>query len=284
MEKTEMLEEQTNETEKTETETADEILDGVELTDTSDVEEFNDELEEPTNEKEKVKLFTQEEVDNIVKRRLSRKDKEYQKTLSKYLDTEEVLKKTIGGEDIEEVNKNLRDAYQEQGFELPEPIKPSLSQREIEILAKADAEDIIDEGYEAMQDEANRLANIGYENMTNRERVIFTTLCDKLTIENDVRELKKLGAKEDLLDDKEFIDFRKLFVSNVPIEKIYDMYKKSEPKPKAKNPGSMKNTTTQSDIKEYYTPEEAKKFTRKDYDKNPKLLEAVERSMTKWIE
>ena len=46
--------------------------------------------------------------------------------------------------------------------------------------------------------------------------------------------------------------------------------------------GSMKNKKTSSEVKDYYTPEEASKFTRKDYDKNPKLLEAVEKSMTLW--
>ena len=47
--------------------------------------------------------------------------------------------------------------------------------------------------------------------------------------------------------------------------------------------GSMKNaTSTDSGVKDFYTRDEALKFTRKDYDKNPELFKAVERSMLKW--
>ena len=44
----------------------------------------------------------------------------------------------------------------------------------------------------------------------------------------------------------------------------------------------MKTDTTKKEIKDFYTYEEASKFTRKDFDKNPALFKAVERSMTMW--
>jgi hypothetical protein len=47
--------------------------------------------------------------------------------------------------------------------------------------------------------------------------------------------------------------------------------------------GSMKNKTSEENtVKEFYSRDEALKFTKKDYDKNPALFAAVKRSMPKW--
>ena len=50
-----------------------------------------------------------------------------------------------------------------------------------------------------------------------------------------------------------------------------------------KTMGSMKNATSEDGtVKDFYSYEEATKFTKKDFDKNPALYEAVRKSMTKW--
>ena len=47
--------------------------------------------------------------------------------------------------------------------------------------------------------------------------------------------------------------------------------------------GSMKNTdSADNSVKDYYSPEEAKKFSVEDFNKNPALFEAVKKSMQKW--
>jgi hypothetical protein len=47
--------------------------------------------------------------------------------------------------------------------------------------------------------------------------------------------------------------------------------------------GSMKtNTSEDNGVKDFYSYEEAKKFTKADFDKNPELFKAVEASMSKW--
>lgn len=288
MEENEMLE-TSNETENTETETVEETQEGIKLTDTAETEETR---EEPVEEKEEVKKTFREileenpeyleeyqkEMDKAIKTRLNRKEKEYQREISKYKDTENVLRKTLEVQDGEDVNTKLREFYKEQGVELPEVYRPGLSEREIEILARAEAEDIIEDGYDAMVNEANRLARKEYKNLNDKEKVIFDTLAERLTAENDKKELKRLGAKEDLLKDEEFISFRKKFNSNVPMEEIYSLYKKQENKKTFENPGSMKNTKEQTK-KTFYTDEEISKLTSAELD-DPEVWEAVRNSMT----
>jgi hypothetical protein len=47
--------------------------------------------------------------------------------------------------------------------------------------------------------------------------------------------------------------------------------------------GSMKNTeSTDNGIKDYYSFEEAKRFTKADFDKNPDVYKKVIESMPKW--
>ncbi len=47
--------------------------------------------------------------------------------------------------------------------------------------------------------------------------------------------------------------------------------------------GSMKSTASHdSGVKEFYTREEALRFSRKELDKNPALFKALEASMLKW--
>jgi hypothetical protein len=47
--------------------------------------------------------------------------------------------------------------------------------------------------------------------------------------------------------------------------------------------GSMKsNNIKDTNIKDFYSVEEARKFSQEDYDKHPGLYEAVVKSMKKW--
>ena len=276
MENEEMLE-QTNESENVETQTTEENVDGIELTDTSEEVEENEETIE-TEEKEEVKKFTQEEVDDIVKRRLARKEREYQRELSKYQDTDNVLRTALNLSEEDDTNSKLRQFYEEDGVKLPDRINSGLSEHDVEVLARGDAELFIEEGYASMEEEANRLANIGYKNLNEREKILFTTLAEKLTEENDRKSLLSVGASEELLNTKDFQDFRKKFNSNVDIKDIYSLYKNSQPKKKKENPGSMKNAKT-TGTKDYYTDEEISKMSLEDLD-DPGVWETVRKSMT----
>lgn len=289
MENEEMLE-QTNETENVDTQTTEEIEgEGIELTDTSDTEE-----QESVRKKEEVRQSLKEllksnpdyqaEFSEMVKSRLDRQERGYQKELAKYKDTENVLKSALHVNDMGEANKKLREYYEGEGIKLPEVYKPGLSSREIEVLAKADAQDFINEGYDSMVNEANRLASKKYENLNERERVIFNTLAEKLTEENNKRELLKLGAKEDVLGDKDFIAFKNKFNSSTSIGDIYSLYMKTQDgtkKPVAM--GSMKDTTAQKEVKSFYSPKDVENMTDDDWNK-PGAWEKVLASMKKWKE
>ena len=293
-EKNEMLE-QTNESENVETQATEEFEEGIELTDTAGVAKSDDvgdatsSKEMAEEEKAEVKKSLrellrenedyQEEYESMLKSRLDRQDKKYQKELSKYRDTDNVLRTTLNLKDGDDTNTKLREYYEAEGIKLPEAIKPGLSSRQIEVLAEDEAKQIIEAGFEEMESEANRLANIGYKNLNESEKIIFNKLAEKLTEEKNRKELLKLGAKEELLKDKDFIEFKNQFNATTPMEKIYDLYTKINNKKTVKeNPGSMKNIET-SKYKDFYTPEELAKLTEEDLE-DPKVWEAARKSMT----
>lgn len=284
MEENEMLE-QTNETENVDTQTTEENVAGIELTDTSEsanaVEETK-EVKKTLRELLKENPEYQEEFNGMVKNRLDRKDREYQKEISKYKDTENVLKSTLGASDINEANKKLREYYESEGVKLPDVYTPGLSSREIEVLAKAEAEDVIEEGYDAMLNEANRLAEKEYKNLNEREKIIFNTLAEKLTEENNKSKLSKIGAPQDILSDKSFIEFKKQFVSKTPIEDIYNFYVKTKgSQAKPATMGSMKDTVAQKESKDFYSPTDVKNLSDDEWSK-PGVWEKALASIKKW--
>lgn len=268
----------TDVTENTEEQTAEEIVDGVELTDTAD-DTTDVDTEETKEEQPKGRFYTDEEVNSIVDKRVARKMRKYEKQMAEYEDTENVLKSALKVDNISDANKELRNYYQEQGYELPEK-KSSYSERELKILAKAEADEIIEEGYDSMLEEANRLAKIGYQNLNQKEKLIFMSLGDELDKQNDTRELKKIGVTEDVLKNSDFIEFRNMFDKKTPIDKVYGLYKNQQPKPKVELPGSMKNTSKKEE-KEYLTPEEVVALTPEDW-KKPGMWEKVRKSQLKW--
>jgi hypothetical protein len=258
---------------------------GVELTDTTETEEIDVHEEKVAEE---VKMISLEEAEALaikrandaVEARLKRERKQFEKELAKYKSTETILRAGLGTETIDEANEKLETFYKQQGVVIPE--NKGLSEREIEILARAEAEEIIEAGFEEMAKEANELAKRGYENLDAREKKIFTTLAEKLTQETQKQELIKIGVEPSVLEEREFKEFASKFNSKTPIADIYNLYSKTnKPKKQIEKMGSMKSLESPTKIKEFYTMEEVAALTEKDLD-NPELLRAVEDSMTKW--
>jgi hypothetical protein len=228
------------------------------------------------------KTYTQEEVDAIVGKRIARTEAKIRKENDrKYGGLMEVLKAGTGKESVEEVTDTFQKFYASKGVQMPQ--KPNYSAKDIEVLAKAEADEIIRGGFEDVVEETDRLAGIGVAKMTPREKALFKVLAEHRHSAERGRELGKLGVTEDVYSSKEFRDFADKFNPDTPIKDIYEIYAKTQPKKEVKSMGSMKSSTTQDNgLKDYYSYEEAVKFTKQDFDKNPELYKRVQQSMPKW--
>lgn len=221
-------------------------------------------------------------LDEVLGKKIARKEakirKEYER---KYGDLENVLKAGTGKESVEEVTDSFRQFYEQKGVRIAP--RSDYSDRDIELLAERDAKDIIDSGFDEVVEEVDRLAEKGAANMTAREKVLFKALAEHRNNTERGKELTKLGVTENVYNSQEFKDFSAKFSATTPIREIYDIYQKTQPKKEIKTMGSMKNATSEDGtVKDFYSYEEATKFSKKDFDKNPALYEAVRKSMTKW--
>lgn len=229
-----------------------------------------------------VKTYTQEEVDAIVGKRLARKEakirKEYDRT---YGDLVETLKAGTGKKDVNELNDTFTKFYESKGIKINK--KPDYSDKDIEVLAQAEADEIIRAGYDEVVEETDRLTELGVKNMTAREKAVFRVLAEHRQNAERATELAKIGVTEDEYNSPEFRDFRAKFNPKTPIADVYDIYNKTKPKKEFKTMGSMKNSTSDDGtVKDFYTRDEALRFTKADFDKNPALYKAVTESMLKW--
>ena len=231
---------------------------------------------------EQPKMFTQEEVNEIVGKRVARKEarirREYDR---KYGELEEVLKAGTGKDSVEEVTDTFRGYYEKKGIQFPK--KPEYSAKDIETLAKAEANDIINAGYDDVVEEVDRLADIGAENMTAKEKAVFKVLAQHRQGLERTKELSSIGVTEDVYNSDDFKSFADKFSPTTPIKDVYDIYRKTQPKKEFKTMGSMKNNpSADSGVKEYYSKEEAEKFTIEDFNKNPELYKSVVNSSYRW--
>ena len=250
------------------------------------VTEVTENVEQPTEETvvetPVEKTYTQSQLDEIVGKRLARNSakirKEYDK---KYGDLENVLRAGTGKESVEEMTDTFTKFYESKGIKLPE--KPIYSDKDIEVLAKAEANDIINAGFEDVVEEVDRLAEIGLENMTAREKAYFKVLAEHRQTTERHNELSKIGVTDEEYNSKEFQDFASKFNPTTPIAEIFNIYNKQKPKKEIKPMGSMTNKTSEDGtVKDFYTRDEALQFTKADFDKNPALFKAVQESMLKW--
>ena len=232
------------------------------------------------------KTYTEAEfnakLDEVLGKKIARKEakirKEYEQ---KYGSLEGVLKAGTGKESIEEITDTFAQFYKGKGITIPE--KPTYSAKDIDVLARAEADEVIRSGMEEVVEETDRLSGIGLANMTDREKAYFKALAEYRQKEERKRELSAIGVAEDIYNSQEFKDFAGKFNPNTPIKDVYDIYAKTLPKKEIKPMGSMKSgAQADNGVKEFYSADEARKISVDEYNKNPALWEAVQRSMLKW--
>lgn len=272
-------------------ETSEENLEEVNISTSEDEKQVQENVEEAEQSSEDIeklveeranKLFEEKVEERLVRDRINRERKQ-NKELAKYRQLENVIKAGLGVDNLDDAISKTSDFYKEQGITIPD-FKDVYSERDEKILAKADAQEIIELGKNEMEAEANRIASIPEAKRTIREKTIFDTLCKELISLKDVEELSSKGYKTDVLDTKEFSDFRNQFNVNTSISTIYEMYNKMHGQvvEQPRSPGSAKSTTTVKQIKDYYSPEDFDKLTDEDL-RNPKIMEIVDKSRLQWF-
>ena len=193
-----------------------------------------------------------------------------------------VLEAGTGKKGARELTGTFRDFYEKNNVAVPKKAT-AYSDKDTEILARADAEEIIRGGYDEVVEELDRLSSLGANRMTAREKALYLALSENRVSTERARELESIGVTADVYNSKEFQDYANMFKSDMPIKVIYDNYVKTLPKKEFKTPESMKSTIPEDNgIKDFYSHEEASKFTKEDFDKNPALYNAVVNSMQKW--
>lgn len=272
-------------------ETSEENLEEVEIGTSEDGNENQDTVQETEQSEDDIEKQIEERANKIAEEKMEarlirdriKREREENKKLAKYQQLENVIKAGLGVDNLDEAISKTSEFYKEQGINIPE-YHDSYNERDEKILAKADAQEIIDLGKEEMEAEANRIASIPANERSVREKTIFDTICKELISLRDVDELKSKGYKTDILQTKEFSDFRNQFNVNTSISKIYEMYNKvnGQTVERPKSPGSAKSTTTVKQIKDYYSPEDVDKFTDEDWN-NPKIMKVVDKSRLQWF-
>lgn len=260
------------------TDNMDEELDEVE-----NEEEYTDSEETPQEEEVETpapKTFTQEELDSIVENRLKRErkrlDKEYNSKLSKYEELAYLTREGLKAENDEDALEKTRNFYGKQGIKYT----PGRSAREEEILASAEAQDILDncDSTDDIEKEIKKILSKG-TNATDRETLIAQKLTDELTLKVRVSELEKIGVKEEIYNSAEFKKFEKQFTKETPIADIYELYRsKTTPKKEVYNPGSMK-TTAGKEKKKFISEAEYDKMSSKEIEAN---MDLIRQSMLEW--
>ncbi len=247
---------------------------------TQEMLEGAEELTETGKEETKGTYYTDEELDKRFADRYNRGRAKGEKTIErKYSGIVNILKQGLGVNEIDEIEDKLSEFYQSEGIQLTK--NSEYDDDDLNYLAQRDAEEIISDGM--METELQRLADKGTEKMTKREKAMFKTLHEAHTKEKSKKELAEIGVGADVLESKEFKDFAKKLNPNLSAKEKYEMYEKIKPKENKEQMGSMSsNSAPDKGIKEFYTYDEAIKFSADDFRKNPKLQEAVEKSMSKW--
>jgi len=269
-----LVEEET--TENVEEQTTEENVQDVQEESTENV----DNTEEVEEEQEKPITFTKDEVNEIVAKKSARIEaklrREYEK---KYGRAENVLKAGLQKDNLEDAVSELETYYKNEGVNIP-TYNPDFNRYDMEAGAEKEANSIIDSGYEDVVEEVDRLANIGVDNMTPREKIVFKKLAEYRQVEERKQELSSIGVKADVIDSNEFKEFANQFNSNTSMKKVYELYTKTLPKEPVEKIGSMKNGNTQEE-KTYYTPDEVDKLTSEELD-DPVIFKRVHESMQKW--
>lgn len=233
-------------------------------------------VETPTTEqKVEQQEFTPEQqrkINEIIQSRVASTKRSEEKKYRNLVNTIKAGMKA-DTDDVDEITSMARKLYKENGIDIPD--EPIYSEEDENILAEAEAQKIIELGYDAIASETDN-----FSGKSSREKKVYDALMKKRHELENLRALEKIGVSKEEYQGREFQDFAKKFNSDTPYTEIYEMYSKinkKEPSPI----GSMKSTAKEEDVKEYYTPEEVDNLTDEQLE-DDRVYEAVMKSRLKW--
>lgn len=235
---------------------------------------------EQTQQVENPKTYTEDEVNRLVGKKKaateSRIRREYEKKFGGLVD---VLRAGTGKETVEEITESIGGFFQEKGLEVNKGSE--MSENDLNILARADAESIISLGADEVDEEVSRLEELGEEKLSNRERSTLEFLKKHQAAADEKNRLMRLGVNENVLDDPDFKALRSKLTSEVSIEEAYKLYEQVHGKKNLQTVGSLRHGQG-VDIgeKDFYSSEDIDRLTEEDL-KDPNVWEKVRRSMTK---
>lgn len=253
-----------------------------EILETEVAEEAVTENVEQTTE-ETPQLFTREQMEahanEVAGKRAARVETKLRREFERrYGRLEEIMKAGTGEDDLEKVTASMEEFYKGKG--VPMPQGNSYSQRDLQTLARADAQEIIDGGLEEVVAEMERLGRNGIANMSDRDKIVYRALGEHRTSAERSKALAEIGVPESVSNSKDFKAFAKQFQPDVPITKVYQMYESATGTEKPEPIGSLKNKG-RTEEKTYYSPEDVDKLRPEDY-KNPVIMKRVRESMLRW--
>lgn len=240
---------------------------------TENVEELTTEEEVQEEEQpQQEETFTKKQVDEMIAKKLSRKEAKLRKEYDrKYGRLENVVNAGLGTNDTEEAIEQLTKFYTDKGINIPQE---NYSNKDLEVLAEAEANDIISDGYDEIVAEVDRLAAEG-DKMSQREKLVFTKLANERKRIEESKELASIGVTE---LDPEFKEFESKLNPSLSLKEKYEMYLSTKQRKENNIIGSLKDGAT-SQKKEYYTDKEINKLSLDDLD-NDEVWDAVRKSMT----
>lgn len=222
----------------------------------------------------------------IFDRRWAREKEKLEKENAPLLQMENVLKTQLGATSRDELINKLSDFY---NVEIPKSSN-KLTERQERVLAEDEAAQLQELGVDEMMNEANRIASIPSEQRSLRDKIVFDRLVADITEQKNKKELNEKGYDLAILEDEKFKEFKEKLNYTTPITEAVDLYNlmtkgktvETKQPEKPASAGSVKSNVTQAQLKDFYTYEEAMRFTKADFDKNPELYKRVQNSMPKW--
>ena len=151
------------------------------------------------------------------------------------------------------------------------------STRDMEILGRADAAEVVESG--DIEAELKKLTLKPIPLRTKRDLICFQELTAAKKLNEETAELSKVGVDVNkLMKDNAFGEFNKKLNPELPIAERYELYKKSIQPPVSTPPPSVasKGGTPKKD---FFTSDEVDHMTRDEVKAN---LAAITASMTKW--